>query len=90
MSTYEFIIIGSGIVGLTVARELMHRGHKNICLLEKEESLGVHSSGRNSGVVHAGIYYPPQTLKAKLCVSGAKANLMNVPNRNVHSTHIKP
>ena len=68
----DFLIIGAGIVGLTVARSLARRGLGSVCLLEKEKKLGLHSSGRNSGVLHAGIHYPPNTLKAKVCVSGAK------------------
>ena len=66
----EFLIVGAGIVGLTIARELAARGAEKIILLEKEEDLGFHASGRNSGVLHAGIYYPPNTLKAQLCLKG--------------------
>lgn len=66
----EFLIIGAGIVGLTLARELLTRGADKIILVEKESGLGFHASGRNSGVLHAGIYYPPHTLKAKLCLQG--------------------
>lgn len=69
----EFLIVGAGIVGLTLARELIEQGVDKICILEKENGLGLHASGRNSGVLHAGIYYPPQTLKAQLCLKG---NLM--------------
>lgn len=66
----EYLIVGAGIVGLTLARELVANGAENICIIEKESSLGCHASGRNSGVLHAGIYYPPQTLKAQLCLKG--------------------
>ncbi len=66
----QVLIVGAGITGLTVAREFVHRGIKDILILEKDGSLGLHSSGRNSGVLHAGMYYTPETLKAKFCVKG--------------------
>ncbi len=69
----DFLIIGGGIVGLTIAHQLVERKiSKNIIIIDKEDSLGCHSSGRNSGVLHAGIYYEPNSVKAKVCVSGAK------------------
>ncbi len=67
---YEILIIGSGITGLTIARELLRRGVEDILILEKEKTSGAHASGRNSGVLHAGIYYTPDTLRAKFCVEG--------------------
>ncbi len=70
MTTYDFVICGGGIIGLSVARELVLRGHKNILIFEKEPELGKHASGRNSGVLHAGIYYDPGTLKARMCFEG--------------------
>ncbi len=66
----EFLICGGGIVGLTIARELVKRGFKDIVILEKEDDLGRHASGRNSGVLHAGIYYPKESLKARFCLRG--------------------
>ncbi len=66
----QVLIIGAGITGLTIAREFVNRGIENILILEKEHSLGLHASGRNSGVLHAGMYYTPDTLKAKYCVEG--------------------
>ncbi len=71
-TNYEFIIIGAGIVGLTIARELFLRGHKDILILEKEVQIGMHTSGKNSGVLHAGIYYSTDSLKAQVCSAGAK------------------
>ena len=65
MQETEFLIVGAGIVGLTLARELVAQGAEKIIIIEKEKNLGMHASGRNSGVLHAGIYYPPQTLKAQ-------------------------
>ena len=64
------VICGGGIVGLSIARELLKRGAEDITILEKENKLGVHASGRNSGVLHAGIYYTPDSLKAKFCLRG--------------------
>ncbi len=66
----DVLICGSGIIGLTIARELLNRGHENIIILEKEKTLGEHASGRNSGVLHAGIYYTPDSLKAQFCLKG--------------------
>jgi len=70
--TADFLIIGAGIVGITIALELKKRfPEAKIRLLEKEAELGLHSSGRNSGVLHSGIYYPSGTLKAEVCRQGA-------------------
>ena len=66
----DFLIIGGGIIGLAIANELIKRGCRKIIVLEKEKSLGVHSSGRNSGVLHAGIYYTPDSLRARYCIEG--------------------
>ncbi len=72
--TSDYLIVGAGIVGLSIAREIKARepGAK-IRILEKEPRPGVHASGRNSGVLHTGIYYPPGTVKARLCKAGADA-----------------
>jgi len=66
----EILIVGAGIIGLTVARELVLKGHGGIVIIEKEPELGRHASGRNSGVLHAGIYYAPDSMKAKSCLNG--------------------
>lgn len=66
----DILICGAGIIGLTIARELLNNGFENIVILEKEKDLGMHASGRNSGVLHAGIYYTPDSLKAKFCLQG--------------------
>lgn len=72
-STYDFVIVGAGIIGLTVAHELKQRMPlATIAILEKEAKVGVHASGRNSGVLHCGIYYANGTLKASVCAKGAK------------------
>jgi len=71
--TWDYLIVGGGIVGLTVARELRKRySAARIALLEKEAALGKHASGRNSGVLHSGIYYDSHTLKARVCAEGAR------------------
>ncbi|SMF42199.1 L-2-hydroxyglutarate oxidase [Desulfovibrio gilichinskyi] len=70
MKTTEIMICGAGIVGLTLARELLARGHKDILIIDKEDEVAKHASGRNSGVLHAGIYYAPGSLRAQSCLSG--------------------
>ena len=68
----DFLIVGAGIVGLTVARELnLRHPLSKIIILEKEPDIGVHASGRNSGVLHSGVYYGSDTMKAKVCSTGA-------------------
>lgn len=65
--------MGGGIVGVASAREILLRQPKlKIAILEKENKLAYHQSGHNSGVIHAGIYYKPGSLKAKLCVEGLR------------------
>jgi L-2-hydroxyglutarate oxidase LhgO len=64
------VIVGAGILGLTLARELLARGASDIVLLDKESGPGRHASGRNSGVLHSGIYYAPDSLRAKTCLAG--------------------
>ena len=63
-------IIGGGIVGIAIARALVLRGLGEVTVFEKEDQLAAHQTGRNSGVVHAGLYYPPGTLTAQLCAAG--------------------
>lgn len=64
------LIIGGGILSLTIARELIANGHDDILIIDKEPSLALHASGRNSGVMHAGIYYAAESLKAQFCLKG--------------------
>lgn len=68
-SELDAVVIGGGVIGLAVARALALRG-RAVTLLESESRLGQHTSSRNSEVIHAGIYYPPGSLKARLCVAG--------------------
>ena len=67
----DVAIVGGGIVGLATAQEMIHRyPEMKFAVLEKESQLSQHQSGHNSGVIHAGIYYKPGSLMAKLCVEG--------------------
>jgi 2-hydroxyglutarate dehydrogenase len=70
----DIAVVGGGILGLAVARELLkRRPGAGLCVLEGEDRIGCHQTGRSSGVIHAGIYYEPGSLKARLCVEGARA-----------------
>jgi L-2-hydroxyglutarate oxidase LhgO len=70
---YDLVVVGAGIVGLASAREMLlrHPGLK-LAVIDKEPRVGAHQTGHNSGVIHSGIYYSPGSLKARLCVSGAR------------------
>jgi len=68
----SFVVVGSGIVGLATARELALRGDE-VIVLEKESDLAEHQTGRNSGVIHSGLYYVPGSYKARLCAAGAQS-----------------
>jgi len=71
-TVFDVVIVGAGIVGLSTAQELLRRNSAlKIAILEKEARTGVHASGRNSGVMHCGIFYGADTLKAKVCARGA-------------------
>nr|WP_314092398.1 L-2-hydroxyglutarate oxidase [uncultured Shinella sp.] len=71
---YDHCVIGGGIVGLATAMRLLETyPGSSLLLLEKEDALGRHQTGHNSGVIHSGIYYPPGSLKAELCRKGAEA-----------------
>ncbi|MBT8092561.1 MAG: L-2-hydroxyglutarate oxidase, partial [Gammaproteobacteria bacterium] len=74
--TYDFAVIGGGIVGTSTAWQLKNKfPDRKVLLLEKEQHLGIHQTGRNSGVIHSGIYYEPGSLKAGFCKAGAKATV---------------
>jgi L-2-hydroxyglutarate oxidase LhgO len=69
MESVDAVVIGAGVVGLAVARELANAG-REVLILEAESHFGTQTSSRNSEVIHAGIYYPTASLKARLCVQG--------------------
>lgn len=69
MDRLDAVVVGAGVVGLAVARALALQG-REVLVLEAAEGIGTGTSSRNSEVIHAGIYYPPGTLKARLCVQG--------------------
>jgi (S)-2-hydroxyglutarate dehydrogenase len=69
----DIVVVGAGILGLAVARELLdRRPGARLCVLEAAERIGAHQTGHSSGVVHAGVYYEPGSLKARLCVEGSR------------------
>lgn len=73
-NSYDVVVIGGGIVGLSVAMEITRRRPRiRLMVLEKEDGVARHQSGHNSGVIHSGVYYKPGSLKARLCVEGATA-----------------
>ena len=76
MGMYDYLIVGGGIVGLSTAWQLQQRKpDSSILLLEKETDFALHQTGRNSGVIHAGIYYTPGSLKAQFCKQGVEATV---------------
>ena len=82
----EIVVIGAGVIGLAIARALTKLG-KEVLILEEEQKFGQITSSRNSGVIHAGIYYPKDSFKAKMCVEGNKLlydylNKYSIPHRN--------
>src|SRR5665647_2013284 len=68
----DAVVIGAGVVGLAVARALALAG-REVVVLEGATAIGTHTSSRNSEVIHAGLYYPTGSLKARLCVAGRDA-----------------
>ncbi len=87
METLDCAVIGAGVVGLAIARQLAIRG-REVVILEAEEAFGTHTSARNSEVIHAGIYYPSGSLKAQLCVPGRQALYRYCAEHGVHHQRI--
>ena len=81
---FDVAIVGGGIVGLATAYKLQLK-YPKLCLavVEKEDSLAFHQTGRNSGVIHSGLYYKPNSLKAKNCVNGRKQLVEFAENNNI-------
>lgn len=81
---YDVVVVGGGIVGTATARELLIR-HPSIklAIIEKEKYFAAHQSGHNSGVIHAGIYYTPGSLKAKLCTQGLQLTYKYCDDHNI-------
>jgi L-2-hydroxyglutarate oxidase len=79
---YTHAVIGAGIVGLSVALKLQSSGN-NVLVLDKETSPGKHQSGRNSGVIHSGIYYKPNSFKSNLCIRGRELLLEFLDEENI-------
>ncbi|MCC4274881.1 L-2-hydroxyglutarate oxidase [Marinomonas communis] len=81
---YDIVIIGAGIVGLSTAWQMKNKyPDKRIAVLEKESSVALHQTGHNSGVIHAGVYYAPGSLKAKFCKEGAAATKSFCQQHNI-------
>src|SRR5258705_8151582 len=78
----DTVVIGAGVVGLAVARAFALAG-RDVIVLEQESTIGTGTSSRNSEVSHAGIYYPPGSLKAKLCVAGRLALYLFLAERGI-------
>src|SRR5262245_49054187 len=72
MDRVDALVVGAGVIGLAVARELACTGHE-VVVVERAEGIGTATSARNSEVIHAGLYYAPGSLKARLCVEGREA-----------------
>ena len=79
---YTHAVIGAGIVGLSVAYKLQSLGN-NVLVLDKETTPGKHQSGRNSGVIHSGIYYKPNSFKSNLCIRGRELLLEFLEEENI-------
>src|ERR1700756_1184940 len=71
---FFIVVIGGGVVGLSVAREATRQFPRmRVLVVEKEAKVGSHQSGHNSGVIHSGVYYKPGSMKVRMCVAGAAA-----------------
>jgi (S)-2-hydroxyglutarate dehydrogenase len=81
----RFVVVGAGIVGLAVARQILRdQPGSQVVVLEKEARTGAHQTGHNSGVLHAGVYYAPGSLKARLCRAGVTQMISFCEENDVH------
>ncbi|SUH07544.1 Protein CsiD [Salmonella enterica subsp. enterica] len=84
MRMYDFVIIGGGIIGMSTAMQLIDvYPDARIALLEKESAPACHQTGHNSGVIHAGVYYTPGSLKARFCLAGNQATKTFCDQNNI-------
>ena len=84
---YDLVVIGGGIIGLASAMAAQTAWPRwRVLVVEKEAELARHQTGRNSGVIHSGLYYRPGSVKAKLCVAGAKALIAFCRERGIPHT----
>ncbi len=82
--TYDYVIVGGGIVGISTAWQLKQRlPSRSVVVVEKEDQLAVHQSGHNSGVIHAGVYYQPGSMKALFCRRGVDATIAFSRENNI-------
>ena len=81
---YDYVIVGAGIVGLTISYELLiNNPNKTVLVIEKSSKLGDGQTGNNSGVIHSGIYYKPKSLKSKLCLEGHDLLVKYLKNKGI-------
>ena len=84
MKDYDYLIVGAGVIGMTIAYELVKRDpNLSIAILEKEHDVAEHASGRNSGVLHSGFYYSAESLKAKFTVDGNRKMRLFCADNNI-------
>ena len=81
-NVFDVAIVGAGIVGLSTALFLQKR-NKRVIIIEKESDVAKHQSGRNSGVIHSGIYYKPKSLKSELCIRGRELLLEYLEEKKI-------
>jgi (S)-2-hydroxyglutarate dehydrogenase len=81
--SFDIAIIGGGIVGMATAKALLESRPRSLIVLEAERELAAHQTGRNSGVIHSGIYYKPGSLKATLCAAGREAMIRFCSDRGI-------
>ena len=81
---FDYVVIGAGIVGLATARRLLERSPLcSVAIVEKENAVATHQTGNNSGVIHAGVYYAPGSMKAEFCRAGVQATINYARTHNV-------
>ena len=84
-NSFDIAIVGGGIIGLATAFQLQKKyPHLNLVLFEKENELAFHQTGRNSGVIHSGLYYTPGSFRAKNCVKGRKQLVHFAKENNIN------